>query len=142
MGKKFVADKDRVMWAPSTAMPTFFGLCLSEKAWKRFTKQYKIGDVEFQAAGKGACCSIIENGITPSQRLIIITFAEGWEKRSMVEICGLLVHECVHAFFQMCEAIGEEYPSSEFRSYFIQSIFQSFAGMFEELKGKKNRKGK
>lgn len=140
MKKKFIANKDKIMWAPSTAMPPFFGLCLSEKAWKRFLKEYKIGDIEFQAAGKAACCSMLVNGVTPSQRLIIISFCEGWEERTTIEIYGLLVHECVHAFYQMCENIGEENPSSEFRSYFIQNLFQCFARQFEELMKKKGKK--
>lgn len=136
----FTPDKNRVMWAPNTAMPPFFGLCLSEIAWKKFTKQFKIDGVEFQAAGKAATCSMLANGVTPEQTLIIITFAEGWEKRSLIEIYGLLVHECVHAFYQMCDHIGEEAPSSEFRSYFIQMLFQCFARQFEELMKKKGKK--
>lgn len=135
--RSFKPTIDRVMWAPSTAMPPYFGLCLSKKAWDKLVKDYNLEGIDnVSGNGNDATCMIFANGKNPKQTFILITLADGWQKKPILTIFGLLVHECVHAFDQMCERIGEHNPSSEFKAYFIQMLFQNFADSIMKLKGK------
>jgi hypothetical protein len=62
----------------------------------------------FLEAPNGARCAIVGLGST--------------DKRTGVEIAGLLVHEAVHIWQEYCKHIGEENPASEQEAYAIQYI--------------------
>jgi hypothetical protein len=56
---------------------------------------------------------------------------KAWEKRSGIEIAGLLVHEAVHIWQDYAENIGEHNPGSEQEAYAIQAIAQELMWEFQ-----------
>lgn len=80
---------------------------------------------------------------------MIVTVAERIDdKDDPNAIIGLLVHEAVHVFQQLCEDIGERRPSSEMEAYAIQHISMNLvadyseSGRFKAMQGGKNGRKK
>jgi len=71
----------------------------------------------FLESSNGAQCAIV--GLGP------------YEKRSGIEIAGLLVHEAVHVWQAYCDNIGETHPGAEQEAYAIQNIAQQLMWEFE-----------
>lgn len=71
----------------------------------------------FMESSTGAHCAIVALG--------------PWEKRSGIEIVGLLIHEAVHVWQEHCDHIGETRPGAEQEAYAIQNIAQQLMWEFE-----------
>ena len=80
----------------------------------------------FLESSTGARCAII--GLGP------------YEKRSGIEIAGLLIHEAVHVWQEYCAHIGETNPGSEQEAYAVQNIAQQLMAEFERrMQGAKKK---
>lgn len=55
----------------------------------------------------------------------------GWEGKDPIVVAGLLVHEAVHLWQEVCANLGEDHPSVEFEAYGIQWISQQLMWEFQ-----------
>jgi len=53
-----------------------------------------------------------------------------YEKRTPIEVAGLLIHEAVHVWQEYCDVIGEISPGREQEAYAIQAISQELMAEF------------
>ena len=71
----------------------------------------------------------------PDGKFCCIVALRGWEKRSGIELAGLLVHEAVHVWQVYAENIGETEPGKEQEPYAVQSIAQELMAEFARRTG-------
>lgn len=64
-------------------------------------------------------------------KLCAIVALRNWEKRTGIEIAGLLVHEATHIWQAWCASAGETEPGDETEAYSIQWISQQLMWEFE-----------
>ncbi len=104
--------------------PYHVALCLSEEAFEATLTEIGVPPNMWpdwiKAPWSDATAHIIEHKDT---RLSVVCM-RGWEGRNPIEVAGLLVHEAVHIWQEVCDIIGERHPSAEFEAYSIQAIAQ------------------
>lgn len=60
-----------------------------------------------------------------NRRLVLVAVSDEIKSSAdPFDVVGLLCHEAVHVWQEICERIGEEKPSQEFQAYSIQTILQ------------------
>jgi len=77
-----------------------------------------------------ACTSLFKNKIT-GRRVAIVTVGN----HDAPNTADLLVHEAMHVWRDMCEAIDEKHPSSEFEAYAVQNISANLFKAYEKTRG-------
>ena len=117
--------------------PYHYGLCLSEKRFRKELKRLKVprenwppflasehsaATTHFLVSNKGGRCAIVTLGKTKG--------------KYNIQVAALLVHEAVHIWQAIVETIGEVSPSDEFMAYSIQGISQELMDAYIFLKGK------
>ena len=109
---------NRVIWCDRGWMPTFYGFCPSETAWKREMKRLGVKDAEYPTTD-GKASQFLEDG----KNCVLVTIAERLDKkRDRLGIVSLIVHEATHVWQHVRRDIGETEPSTEFEAYAMQSI--------------------
>lgn len=105
----------------------FYGLCPSEKAWKKDMKRFNTNLDYPTSAGR---CTFLTN--EKGKRCVIVTFKDGIEDElTAIEFVALLAHEAVHVWQELTDAIHESEPSPEFEAYYVQWII---INLMEEFK--------
>lgn len=66
--------------------------------------------------------------------ICLVCLCEDFMKYTLAELCGLMAHEAVHIFQELCAVRGEKEPSKEFQAYTIQHITQQ---LIQELFSRK-----
>lgn len=100
-------------------MPTFFGFCPSERAWKREMKRL---NVESPAAYPETDANTSQF-LVDRKNMILVTVNERIDKkRDRIGVVGLIVHEAMHVWQMIRRDIGETEPSVEFEAYALQNI--------------------
>lgn len=90
-------------------------------------RRLKVAEaVAFVNAGRDATTHFLDY----EGRRTAIVCIRGWEARPMVEVVGLLVHEGVHIWQEVKDALGERSPSPEFEAYSVQWIVQQLIAEF------------
>ena len=132
--------KDRVVWCDRGWMPTYYGFCPSEKAWRREMKRLAANDgmdverVPYPTADARAT-SLEADG---KRLLYIVTVSERLNDQianDPAALCCLMVHEAVHVWQGIREHIGEKSPSIEFEAYSIQAITLNLVDAFKLTRG-------
>lgn len=107
-------------------MHCYLALCTSEKMFFAELRKLKMPEREWPPfLGSTQSNATAHFLATPEGVDCTIVCLSDTDKRSAIEIAGILVHEAVHVFQRYCEHIGEGAPSSEFEAYSIQWISQS-----------------
>jgi len=110
-------------------------LCLTPEAYKAACKDLRIDSSPpwIATPTADATAHVIESNYGLS---VIICISE-WEKKTGVEVCGMIVHEAVHVWQAHCELIGEREPAKEQEAYAIQIISQALMQSFaDQTKGR------
>lgn len=114
-------------------LPYYFRLCVTEKDFNAELKRMKIHPIPFLATPfADATCHFLENS---NGKNCVIVCIGNHNKRTLVEIYGLLIHEAVHIWQGACELIGEHSPGKETEAYAIQSIAQELIASYNEQMG-------
>lgn len=122
----------RVVWCDRGWIPYCYGFCPDEAAWKHEVKRLGVPHLTYPTAD--AMCTQMESKITAYEGLTLITVNH--KKRSPQFVISLLVHEAMHVWREMCVAMGERSPSSEFEAYAMQNIVHHLIGAYEQTRGK------
>lgn len=72
------------------------------------------------------------NNYKNGYRVAIVTVRGGFSTNVTAD---LLIHEAVHVWQDLREAIGEEKPSSEFEAYTVQNITAELFAAYERTRG-------
>lgn len=123
------AVKNEIIWCNSGWLPHHYGFCPSERAWRIGMRRLKMREDDYPGHLK-ACTSLFQNKET-KRRVAVVTVGDH-SPRDTVE---LLVHESMHVWRDMREAIGEEKPSSEFEAYAMQNIFGALLDAYRHTRG-------
>jgi hypothetical protein len=97
-------------------------LCLSEREYRQAMKHCKVTPVDQWI--KTPQSDATAHTLAAPHGLCVVVCLSNYEKRTGVEIAGLLIHEAVHAWQEWCEYYGERHPASEQEAYAIQGIAQ------------------
>lgn len=112
----------------------YYGFCPNEKAWEKSMKSFGLPNNPYPTS-HGRCTFLSNKGGKP---VVLVTIMDGAENNySHIEIAGIIVHEGIHVWQQMCNTVGEDAPSVEFEAYSVQKIFQELMTAFEATRGKK-----
>ncbi len=113
----------------------YLALCLTKKDFKKHLKDLGVKRrVKFVSRGANATTHHLQN---KERGIASIVCLGNWKGREGIEIAGLLVHEAVHVWQEYHRSIREEFPSSEFEAYSIQTLSQSL--MQEFLRQRKEK---
>jgi hypothetical protein len=119
---------NKILWLDRGWQPVHLGFCPSEKAFKSCLKEYDIKQ-EIKYPSASGFTIHFANDLTGDDFVVV-----GLKKHdNPLEIVGLIVHEAVHVFDYICEAIGEDEPSDEFKAYSIQMITMMLMKAYQQI---------
>ena len=114
--------------------PYCIGLCLDKEKFKKELKRLKIPRESwpyFVSEGKDAKVHTFEK--RDSNEKCIIVCMKDSDKATYAQKMGLLVHEAVHIWQDICKNINEYEPSSEFEAYSIQVISMRLIAAYDDI---------
>jgi len=115
--------------------PYCIGLCRTEEQFKKELQRLKVprGDWPEWSCGGRAAVHTFEN----KDGLCAIVCINSDKRASDPLLMGLLVHEAVHVWQEICEELNEKNPSMEFEAYSIQAIAQRLIVAYSKMGSKK-----
>lgn len=115
----------------STVVTPYLILCGSEEEYLRVMKRLK--------------CKYFDSWLKPSFGGRTHSFSDGEhvtcvvcidikaaKQMDQIVVIGMLVHEAVHVWQELCSDIGEKNPSREFEAYSIQIIAQRLVRSYKK----------
>ena len=94
-------------------------------------KRMGISDSPYPTSD-GAATSFTKDGRT----VVLVTVCDGAEnRRTLLELIGIVVHEAAHVWQEVRLSIGERSPSIEFEAYSMQAITQELLAAFDDTRG-------
>lgn len=120
---------NRTIWCNAGWLPHHYGFCPGEAAWRRTMRHLKMAVDDYPGHLK-ACTSLFQNKET-KHRVAIVTLGDHVPHVA----ADLLVHEAMHVWRDMREAIDEKEPSSEFEAYAMQNISAELFAAYEKTRG-------
>jgi hypothetical protein len=112
--------------------PVYYGVCKTEKAFKKVLKHLKIPKADRPSFLKNDHSDATVHYFERDEKVAAVVCVGDTEGRSPHEIVGLLIHEAVHIWQEVKEYIGESNPSREFEAYAIQTIAQRLIEGYSE----------
>lgn len=109
----------------------YYTLCLTERTYRQALRHLKVPKKNWQpfvTPKKNATVHAYYCG----PKLCSIVCMKDYEGKDPITIAGLLVHEAVHIWQHMCDAMNESAPSIEFEAWSIQWIAQQLMWSFVE----------
>ena len=116
--------------------PHYIALCLASKAFQKELKHLKVPREKWPDFMGSPHADATTHYFVLDNKHSAIVCIRNTKKKSAEAICGLLVHEAVHIWQDICKILGEHSPSSEFEAYSIQALSQVLFEKFAELGGK------
>jgi len=114
-------------WCDRTLIltPIFYCLVLTEDAYYEECQRFGVARADWGAwmhtPTSHATTTYLD--AHDGEKLAIVSM-QGHEKRTPIQVAGLLVHEAVHLVQRYCERVGEHQPGAEFQAYATQRISQ------------------
>ncbi len=107
-------------------LPTYFGLCTTEKLFRRELRAMKLPKEDWPSYLPSPHAHATAHFFDrPSKEEYCIVTLRDTTGMDPISVAGLLVHESVHIWQNYHERIGEHTPSHEFEAYAVQWISQS-----------------
>lgn len=131
-----ISKKHKVQWCDRKLVVSHYYYCLVLNE-ETYEEELKSLDIKLSMAGpwisqgSRATAHFFEHA---SGRLIAIVCLNDSSKMTAVEKVSILVHEAVHIWQYICNAIGENNPSKEFEAYSIQSITEELLHAYDRAK--------
>ena len=114
--------------------PVYYGLCKTEKDFKKELKRLGINKKEWPEFIKNdqsdATFHHFDNTSTNNSCCIVCIRVT--KDVSKIQVYSLLVHEAVHIWQEIRETIGERCPATEQEAYAIQAISQQLFTAYNE----------
>ena len=133
-----IVKKHGAYWLDNGWFPFNIGFVPDLKSWEKVTKYLKAEDAPYGESA-GRCTNLVN---TETRDLCILISIKHWDTKDSAAVAGLVAHEAVHAFEFMCDHIGEDKPSSEFKAYAVQSFVREVLDCIEIERKKLKRKKK
>lgn len=124
-----VQVRNRTVWCTTSWFPHHFGFCPNEAAWRYTMRHLKMKEDDYPHDLK-ACTSLFQNKFD-KKRVAIVTVGNHPPRIT----ADLLVHEAMHVWRDIREAIKEDDPSSEFEAYAMQNISAQLFEAYEKTRG-------
>ena len=115
--------------------PIHYALCLNEKQFYEEMARLKVPKHQYPSF-LGAHGHAATHHIEFKGKPVSIVCLGSQEGRTEWEVLGLLVHEAVHIWQEMCLNIGEREPSAEFEAYSVQWIAQELMRAWNHGRGR------
>ena len=109
-------------------VPIHFGFCTNEAAFDKEMKRLDIKGNLFVSDGYAATTHSLHNHKTGENVILVCISKDEIKNHNFVEVVGLIVHECTHAWQYVQAAMNEQSPSSEFEAYTMQALVQFCVG--------------
>ena len=109
-------------------VPIHFGFCTNEAAFDKEMKRLDIKENLFVSDGYAATTHSLHNQKTGENVILVCISKDAIKSHNFVEVVGLIVHECTHAWQYVQAAMNEQSPSSEFEAYTMQALVQFCVG--------------
>lgn len=119
--------------------PLAFGLCLSEKDFKKELKRLHVPKSTwpaFTVNNSHATTHFFEN---KADGICAIITLDTKIKVKPIQVCSLLVHEAVHLWQEIRKMLGEKEPSPEFEAYSVQWLSQELMFSYESQMSKMSK---
>lgn len=120
---------NKIIWCDAGWLPHYYGFCPSKRAWDALAKISKRDLGRYPPPDPKACCTLFRN-YKDGKRTCIVTVGD----HSPAVTVDLLIHEAMHVWRDMLEAIEEEKPSSEFEAYAMQNITANLFHAYEQTR--------
>lgn len=116
-------NRDRGLGRALVDVPFYWALCLSQETFFAELRMLKVtGEWPlFVPDDKDACVHWFTKIGAGGKDCVFICMRD-MDKRTPIEVAGLLVHEAVHVWQEVCLNMGEKKPSREFEAYSIQRL--------------------
>lgn len=118
--------------------PLCIGLCINEAQFRHEMKRLKIPREDWPdwiPEDSDAVVHLFE-AQTDHKKCAIVCIGTHEDPNVTV---GLLVHESVHIWQRICDALDEKNPSREFEAYAIQTISVRLIAAYSELSAKQEK---
>lgn len=122
--------RHKMFWCNSGFWPHQYGFCPSERAWNAAGKTSKRNLGPYPPLEMKACCTLLRN-YKNGMRVAIVTVGNHAAQTTV----DLLIHEAVHVWQDLREAVNEEKPSSEFEAYMLQNIAAELFIAYQKTRG-------
>jgi len=116
--------------------PLYYGFAANERSFHKELRRMGVRRKDWPPYlndGAGATAHFFEKG----DKCSVIVCLKASKKYTGIQIAALLVHEAVHIWQHIRNAIGEKNPGSESEAYAIQRISQSLMYAYAESLGGK-----
>jgi hypothetical protein len=113
---------DGTYWVELGFLPAEVGYVLDAKVWKATLAKLGTEDRPFPDTD-GNCTTFEDIGLD-RKLIVLITVGKRAKDYSVSQVCGIIAHECMHAWRFIKKAIGERRPSLEFEAYAMQAMTQ------------------
>ncbi len=115
----------RLKWLQrSTLVGPYMALCLTPATFAKACKHLKVPACDFVSPGKDATVHFYSQ---KGNTVALVCLNPGKDVSANI---GLLVHEAVHVWQQLCEDMGEGKPGDEVEAYAIQAISERLIGEY------------
>lgn len=123
--------KKQLLWLQAACFPVNIGVCGSKEAWDDLMGRMSVKDEPYNTDAAGRCTRFEKSGETVT---IVLTFdTRRFKKASLMQILGLVTHECVHAWQYTLEAMAEDSPGREVEAYAIQALVQDTMNALKDM---------